>query len=621
MPVVGDKATRFLKVEKRDHIDLENRTVELAFASELPYERWWGIEITDIKSMDLTRLSDGGALLYNHDHTQHIGKIEKVWIDDDLIARAVVRFSRSAIGEEKFQDVQDGILEKVSYGYEITKMTLEKEENDVGTYRVNVAPFEISMVHTPADISVGVGKSLDAENIVNVSNVDETDNNLILEVSEMEQKTENVETPAIDTEAIEKAAFEKGKLETEAYHAEVKSLCELAGFESEADKFINEGIEVKHVRETLVELKAKQDKEEIQTMKIETIGDNKAQRTAERVNQLAALLNPACEQSKSERFDGVHGLAKTLMVENGVDVSMMNGENIKEMILSKDHSTSDFPIILKDAANKALLNSFDAQLAVQTFRPLVRERQVRDYKEINVSRLGESPELVAKPEGAEYASGTVSETGESYKVSDHARMISFTDRAMRDDDLNAFSRGLLQFGSSAARAESTAFYDEFINGLVGGNAIYSAGHGNLSTTTLLDITGLSTVREKLMKQTGLDSSAPLNLMGSYLIVPPSMLTDAQQLMSANYVANEAGKINPFGGSMTIISDARLADGSWYVASDLGQIDLFEMAYLSGRRAPMLDQRVNFMTDSLDAKIKHTFGTKVIDYRGLQKASV
>jgi len=504
-------------------------------------------------------------------------------------------------------------------------MVLEKEEDDKGTYRVDVAPFEISMVHTAADYKfAGVGKSLEVDNIVSVSNIDETDNNLILEVSEMEQKTEKVETPEIDNtpdlEAIEKAAFEKGKLETEAYHAEVKEICTLAGFETKADEFIKEGIEVKHVRETLVELKAQNDKEEISAMKIETIGDNKAQRTAERVNQLASLLDPTLAQSKSERFDGVHGLAKTLMMENGVDVSMMNGENIKEMILSKDHSTSDFPIILKDAANKVLLNSFDAQLGVQTFRPLVRERMVRDYKEINVARLGESPELLVKPEGAEYASGTVSETGETYKVQDHARMISFTDRAMRDDDLGAFSRGLLQFGSAAARAESASFYNEFVNGLVDGGAIYSAPRGNLTTTLPLDMAGLSTVREKLMKQTGLDSTDPLNLMGSFLIVPPSLLTDAQQLMSANYVAAESGNINPFSGSMTVISDARLADGEWYVASDLGQIDLFEIAYL-GRRAPMLDQRINFMTDSLDAKIKHTFGTKVIDYRGLQKAVI
>ena len=42
--------------------------VELAFASELPYERWWGVEILDMSesSVRLGRLNDGAALLFNH---------------------------------------------------------------------------------------------------------------------------------------------------------------------------------------------------------------------------------------------------------------------------------------------------------------------------------------------------------------------------------------------------------------------------------------------------------------------------------------------------------------------------------------------------------------------------
>jgi hypothetical protein len=110
-------------------------------------------------------------------------------------------------------------------------------------------------------------------------------------------------------------------------------------------------------------------------------------------------------------------------------------------------------------------------------------------------------------------------------------------------------------------------------------------------------------------------------MGSYLIVPPSLLTEAQQLMNGQYVPTTAGGVNVFQGAMQVISDARLPDGAWYMAADLGQIDLFEIAYLSGRRAPQLDQRINFTTDSLDAKVKHSFAVKAIDYRGLQKATL
>ena len=252
---------------------------------------------------------------------------------------------------------------------------------------------------------------------------------------------------------------------------------------------------------------------------------------------------------------------------------------------------------------------------------MTREREVADYKEINVARLGESPDLVEKIEGSEYTSGTVSETGESYKVKDYGRMVSFTDRALRNDDLGAFSRGLLQFGSSAARKESDLFFDEFQNGTVDGSTLYSVARNTLHATTSLDISGLSTLREALMTQTGLDSSAALNLMGSYLVVPPSLYTEAQQLMNGQYVPTQVGQANVFLGTMQVVSDSRLPDGAWYMTADLGQIDLFEIAYISGRRVPMLENRINFNTDSLDAKIKHSFAIKAIDYRGLQKATI
>ena len=43
--------------------------VAMAFASQEPYERWWGIEILDVNadSVRLGRLNDGAPLLYNHD--------------------------------------------------------------------------------------------------------------------------------------------------------------------------------------------------------------------------------------------------------------------------------------------------------------------------------------------------------------------------------------------------------------------------------------------------------------------------------------------------------------------------------------------------------------------------
>lgn len=147
---------------QRDTVDAEQRTVELAFASDEEYRRWWGKEILDMSAgaVDLSRLNARHPLLLNHDPAQQIGVVERAWLDGDRKARALVRFSRSALGEEIFQDVRDGIRELVSVGYEIQDMVLQSREGDDATYLVTRwTPYEVSIVSVPADPTVGVGRS------------------------------------------------------------------------------------------------------------------------------------------------------------------------------------------------------------------------------------------------------------------------------------------------------------------------------------------------------------------------------------------------------------------------------------------------------------------------------
>ncbi len=148
----------------RAAIDEEARTVELAWSSEQPYERWWGVEILDHspQSIRLARLSSGGPLLMDHDARDHVGVIESVRIDADRVGRALVRFGRSQRAEEIFQDVRDGIRRNVSVGYMIHRATLVETKEDQEIYRVtDWEPHEISLVSVPADASVGIGRALE----------------------------------------------------------------------------------------------------------------------------------------------------------------------------------------------------------------------------------------------------------------------------------------------------------------------------------------------------------------------------------------------------------------------------------------------------------------------------
>ena len=146
----------------RSAINEELRTVELAFASETPYERWWGVEILDCTAtaMRMGRLSSGGPLLCDHDTRDQIGVIESVQLGADRVARAVVRFGKSARAEEVFRDVVDGIRRNVSVGYQIHSAVLVETKEDTDSYRVtDWEPYEVSLVSVPADASVGVGRS------------------------------------------------------------------------------------------------------------------------------------------------------------------------------------------------------------------------------------------------------------------------------------------------------------------------------------------------------------------------------------------------------------------------------------------------------------------------------
>lgn len=189
----------------RAAIDEASRTVELAFASEQPYKRWWGNEILDLapQSVRLGRLTSGGPLLMDHDSRDHIGVIESVQIGADRVGRAVVRFGKSARAEEVFQDVKDGIRRNVSVGYVIHKALLTETNDNEETYRVtDWEPFEVSLVSVPADTSVGVGRSMENAEpnpIISVKDI------------EMSQDTHTQDTAAIEQRALASYRAEETK--------------------------------------------------------------------------------------------------------------------------------------------------------------------------------------------------------------------------------------------------------------------------------------------------------------------------------------------------------------------------------------------------------------------------
>lgn len=144
-------------------MDAEKRTVEIAFSSEYPVDRGEYDEVLDHNpdSCDMTRISDGAPLLLCHDAwdgMQQIGVVESARIDADKVGRANVRFGKSDLSNQIWQDVQDGIRRHVSVGYARTGIVSSEKTNNREVVRYRWMPFELSIVPVPADPTVGVGR-------------------------------------------------------------------------------------------------------------------------------------------------------------------------------------------------------------------------------------------------------------------------------------------------------------------------------------------------------------------------------------------------------------------------------------------------------------------------------
>ena len=149
-----------IELDKRAK-ESDDRMVDLAFSSEKEYLRSYGYEVLSHREgdVDMTRMTNA-PLLLGHNMDEQIGVVMESRIDSDKVGRATVKFSKSALGQEIYQDIRDGIRTQVSVGYRILEMELTGERDGEQEYTATEwAPYEISIVSVAADPSVGVGRS------------------------------------------------------------------------------------------------------------------------------------------------------------------------------------------------------------------------------------------------------------------------------------------------------------------------------------------------------------------------------------------------------------------------------------------------------------------------------
>ncbi|WP_298959057.1 prohead protease/major capsid protein fusion protein [uncultured Methylobacterium sp.] len=329
-------------------------------------------------------------------------------------------------------------------------------------------------------------------------------------------------------------------------------------------------------------------------------------------------IGSLCLEGRGMRTRGMgkHERAQAMlkMRSEASEIAMRSGGSL---------STSDFPNILANVANKTLRMGYQA--APQTFRPLVRVVTVPDFKPVSRVQLGEAPRLEKVNESGEFKRGKMGDAAEKYAVSTYGKIVAITRQVIINDDLDAFTRVPRSFGVAAANLESDLVWGEITANpsMADGAALFSADHKNVGTGGVISTDTVGAAREGMRNQTGLDGQTLLNISPTFLVVPVALETKAEQFLGMIYPTKTADAVTDTMRKLKPISEPRLdvvSKTNFYVFGDPAQIDLIELAYLEGAEGLYTETRMGFDVDGVEVKVRQDVGAKVIDHRGAWRSA-
>lgn len=613
----------------------DSRTMTLSFASETPYERWFGPEVlcVDETAMNMQRFQDGlGCLLFNHDRDKVIGKIERAWLEDNR-AYAEVTFDDDEFADSIFNKVKSGTLKGVSVGYRVGEYTDVHIDESFAQGRIKgpcyVAskwePYEISIVSVPADTTVGVNRSLNDFNVVSIVQEEE-----ISEMGEKQNQNNEVgtdqqrhgETPSATLVAGTEVPQDNARGAEEVIRAieeeraRVSNISELCRhFGVNATDYINNGVSLAEAQRSVLaiveERKAPKANLEMGQQEEDKYRDAMSDAILLRGGVQLENVAPGAQELRGMR---VRSMFEEVLAREGVANTHRMGE--EELLRAALTGTSSLPGILSAAANKSMAKGYQA--AQTTFEQFTTVGSNTDFKEATRYRLSEAGSLFEIKENGEFVQDELTEGSAKTKVLTYGRGFSFTRQMIVNDDLSALTRIPSLYAAQAKRGINRLVYKALAE------AKFTAKDGNLAATgAALSLATIDEARQAMRKQKNLRGEEFLNITPKYLIVPTKSEFLARQLLTSTSDPNAThyGVTNPLMGSLQIITDAELDaldTDAYYFLADQMLMDTIEVTYLNGNQRPVIESQVAFDTLGIRYRIYMDYGVTVVDTKGIYK---
>jgi hypothetical protein len=584
-------------------VDRANRRFVARALSGQPIRRYDPVSrrdfdlLFDMAGADLTRFNNNVApLLDSHldgGIASQLGVVRRGWIESGGLF-AEVELSSRPQAEALLDDLERGIVRGVSLGVELLEVRDERGQDGKLARRVVTRwlPYELSLVATPADagaliLSMHGGREMQEQN-----------------------REELFDAPAAAAAAERERVVELNKIG--------KSLRVGAEF---VLRHVEAGTGVEEFRKVALEELARRYEAHPTRSQAAIVTDELDHRREGLALALRHRITGGDPDPRAVPYIHMRlpDVARECLRWRGAHLVGMSDSRVVQLAMS----TSDFPQILANVANKTLLDAYQAAPAV--LRQICRITSASDFKERRVLRFGEGTGLQFKAEGAEYTYGSIAEQTSSYSVKTFGRIFAFTREMIVNDDLGALDQFFRSAGRLAVEFEARMLSDLLTaNGGAGpilsdGLPLFHSTHGNVASSGgAISVSTLDAARAALRRQKGLDGGVIIDADPRFLIVPVSKQTSAEQV-TASITPAQPSNVNPFAGRLAVLADPHLDDASitaWYVAADPGNVPVFEFAYLQGAQGPQTETENDFDRDVLKFKIRLDVGAGVVDWRGI-----
>lgn len=296
--------------------------------------------------------------------------------------------------------------------------------------------------------------------------------------------------------------------------------------------------------------------------------------------------------------------------------------------------------ILADVMHKSMVAAYQGAATKQDWKKVVRVSPLSDFRTYYKVRMGGYGLLPNVLEGQPYQPLT-SPTDEQASLAAVKKggTESYTFEMAKNDDLSKLT-AIPQLLADAANL--TLYYEVFgpatgdATGYFTANptlydsvALFHSTHANTASGTTLGNAGLNTLRQKMRDQAAYGISTNiLGLTPKFLLVPNELEDAANQLCTSDRaVPSSTGasdQPNLHKGLEPIVVDTWTDANDYFVAADPASCPGIEIGFMDGKVDPELflnddpRQGAVFSSDEITYKIRHIWGSTVVDYRGLQR---